>query len=1047
MIVLLDNVLQAYDDPVLLFFHYMMYVSHDIATFQLLSTKETTIQEYLTSLSVSGDYLAGKFGPRDFRYIIWKNKRFGPAFGANNERFQDYVNFENDNNTGKYLLSHKAMDRKFLVVDNAKVGSIFGLPSLPQKTEPLSSGSSTFSDRSFGHNITPMLNASVIETERFLEIWEILSEAKMHFKLPHEIGVDPVRRLIRILRSALKHFPRLDSEESFKDPYWVCDYFLLTEDQEKSIRHLIDRLRTERIGPPLVAISTLIAEFQQDIVEMKASRFLKDSIPVSEFARYCILVRHSIFSSKAGSRKDLILFWDEVWKEWLNSTDEERSKKMLGCAGVHRSWADDDEMRLFVESREGSEEEECFADDSFARSFTGGSQDGGLELIKESESEDTFVEGIDMTASSSKIKKLNYVDEPILSDSPPPLDTGSTESFSRDIFDSVGAELRKNLVVPATSDGTKNELPSELDTEKLEDAKYQKECVNASANAHMEKTANAEIIEPDTKKPDISEDSFEVDGNTKNIEVRQLCATDGKIPVAELTPILEQASLANRETVIIGDVSKQIIEDENLYRGEEARESPTSPPVEAELEEICPRNMPLKEEREVTVDNGILHTDIPGLLSEVGVPSKIPEADDDELDSVNEITELGENIDETIQHTTFKDFSETSSKFKLGESIAPVPIELSDEVQTVYNDTDAGNANSPTVFGEFDLNTDLYKQPGALTAVLDVSSSSSSAGHSDNESEDMVSPAKSVESRDESIPEKIEMFEKLGGHKPMQRHLHHTLSNEEISSDKEDGKNVKSILKPVTNRPDNGIVYQLKEFIENKPELISLKSTEDFIDSKVGPKSSGAIKKGRSISEIFAALLDDNMKDLSVSAEYRNTIVRPQDLYNRIKIETDKPWEKLSRRTKERYYGAFLRKYDDALNRPENCSMDIVDTFEIVKVCVDFDDVKHKIVKYAIDIVENKEMFVQKQNSDEGNESDSHGSSIRSVNNRKSYDSITSNEFPSAKTMNRVSSSRSLNSIRGLRLTRDSSSSSILLPQHKIDESGESYEDINQNDI
>lgn len=349
----------------------------------------------------------------------------------------------------------------------------------------------------------------------------------------------------------------------------------------------------------------------------------------------------------------------------------------------------------------------------------------------------------------------------------------------------------------------------------------------------------------------------------------------------------------------------------------------------------------------------------------------------------------------------------------------------------MYNDSGDIYPDEPSPYDDLHFDADKFKEPGALTAVLDVSSTSSSACHSENEYEEVLSPAKSVESRDESIPEKIEMFEKLGGHKPMQRHLHHTLSNEEITFDKADGKNVKSILKPVTNRPDNGIVVQLKEFIENKPQLISLKSTEDFITLETERKPAMSIKKGRSISEIFAALLDDNMKDLSISAEYKNKIVRPQDLYNRIKIETDKPWDKLSRRTKERYYGAFLRKYDDTLNRPENCTVDIVDIFEIVKVCVDFDDVKHKIVRYAINIVENKEAFVPKQNSDDG-ESDSDSLGIKNGNERRRCDGITSHELSSARSMNRISSGKSLNSLRELRLSRDTSSSSILLPQDKI---------------
>ncbi|GAV26767.1 hypothetical protein PMKS-000223 [Pichia membranifaciens] len=996
----------------------MMYVSQQVESFCLLSTKDTTIPEYLTSLSVSGDYLTGKFGPRDFRCIVWKGKRFGPAFGANNEKLHDYANRENIPDDDRNISVQNSVEKKF-DVNNTRVNNVFGIPSFATKTASLTPCSSTTLDGIFEHSIIPVLNASVSDKERFLEIWDILVEAKSHFKLPHEIGVDPVRRLIRILKSAIKHLPKMDTQEHIKYPYWVCNYFLLTEEQAKNVKHLLDRMSTERVIPPLVAIATLIAEFQQDILELKSSRFLKDSIPVSEFARYCVLVRHSIFSAKVGSRKDLLLFWDEVWKEWLSSSDEERSKRMLGCAGVHRSWADDDEMRLFVASSEDSEEEGD-VDDSFARSVTGGSQDGGLELIQESESEETFVDGIDMSSSGSKFGKCGYVDEPILSDCPL---IGSTESLSKDIFENAATAVTRDIYTPPIIENTVDDLPNgfgQATSDKIGDT-------SKTTLVEIHSIHSDEVKHEGTKQI-TTEESGDSDDKIESITSTISNIPNYERPVTESTPILEEDIVEDHEAETANDVGSTEPKSDTEVVAErpfpdESKKNKDTIETGGIVESVVESEVRSEEQdyiRSLSADNFYV-------VSEMDTTQNY----DDNFDEVNETTELGENIDETIQHSASKNSLEEHFNLNSNDTHSRVSTDSNEELQTMYNDSGDIYPGEPSPYDDLHFDADKFKEPGALTAVLDVSSTSSSACHSENEYEEVLSPAKSVESRDESIPEKIEMFEKLGGHKPMQRHLHHTLSNEEITFDKADGKNVKSILKPVTNRPDNGIVVQLKEFIENKPQLISLKSTEDFITLETERKPAMSIKKGRSISEIFAALLDDNMKDLSISAEYKNKIVRPQDLYNRIKIETDKPWDKLSRRTKERYYGAFLRKYDDTLNRPENCTVDIVDIFEIVKVCVDFDDVKHKIVRYAINIVENKEAFVPKQNSDDG-ESDSDSLGIKNGNERRRCDGITSHELSSARSMNRISSGKSLNSLRELRLSRDTSSSSILLPQDKI---------------
>lgn len=1036
MIVLLDNVLQAYNDPTLLFFHYMMYVSHQINNFQLLSTTDTTIQQYLTSLRVTGDYLSGKYGPRDFRSIIWKGKRFGPAFGANNEKLDDYIGH----------LTHS----QYLTLQNNTTNS-----SSSNSSNYLSR-SSSFTQPKFNSDIIPLINAPISDKERLLKIWDILNEAKRHFKLPHEIGVDPVRRLIRTLKSAIKHIPKLEHEDNQKNPYWVCDYFLMTEDQEKNVHNLIDKMKSENIPLPLVSISNLIVEFQNDLITIKCSRFLKDSTPVSEFARYCFLVRHSIFSLKNGSRKDLIIFWDAVWKEWLNSSEEERSKKMLSCGGVQRSWADDDELRLFVASSEGSEDEgSWFIDESFSKSFTGTSQDGGLELIKESESEDTFVNGDE--------EPTKLITDRVLSDTPP-LDSGTPESeCNEQLVDDLSAVEIENNDGNHTIENGSN-LVENMNNDSLADQTQTSIIAfRSNDNEDAEKTFEADVLNNDVL---ISDNDSEP--RSFNMSGEQPTSKSSVEDYDNVNKINDGNDENNHEkafeSVLIDDIlnTDNVLTTENTsaktekldgtttFETQDLSEPSYTPIVESAYEE---HNTPTEgiNKSKQELDKSAL-TDIDKEIS-----GNIETNEIQKFGNTNDIIHqsqidksITENIDEAkneeaIQSVELPEetINESSEEIKEGDKL------LQNEIQTIPSNPNTygseEESQTPETTDDFaeqpisfdDVDVELYKQPGALTALLDMSSASSSVEHSDLESDESISRVKSIE-----LPDKIEMFEKLSGHKPLPRHLHRVLSNDDQLSDKSDTeKDVKSILKPVTyHRAENGVVLQLREFIENKPELISLKKIEDFNrDAKqndenvsLNMKIRTNVRKGRSISEIFAALLDDNMKDLSLSAEYKNKIVRPQDLYNRIKLDTDKPWETLSRRTREKYYGAFLRKYDEALNRPENCSVGIIDIFEIVKVCVAFNDVKHNIVRYAIDIVENQENYISKTGNNE-----SPGSESDSIN---TNDKVSDSQLTTSVSMQRGSSSKNLNSMRGLNMSRHSSSISMLLPQFIIDEINEANE-------
>jgi uncharacterized protein YbgA (DUF1722 family) len=911
MIVLVDNYIHEYNDPILLFFHYMMFISHQIKSFQILSTKDSTIQEYLTSLNVSGDYLHGKAGPKSFRYIIWKGKRYGPAFCANMEKLQDLEITQELNNERVF---RRTLSNSSLNSNESNESDDCGFQIDYRKYR----------------FILPIIPLDDINQVRFQKLWTILNNAKLHFKLPHEIINDPVRRLIRILRSGLKHMPKLNDKDIVGDLVWLFDYFIINDEQKKIINELIENYKNNRITIPLVSISNLLVDFQHEILKIKCSRFLKESTPISEFARYCVLIRHNIFATYNGSRKDLILFWNEVWKEWLNSSDEERGKKMIGSVGVHRSWADDDEMRLFIESSDDSGHEiDWFADDSLVLN-NGIGQDGGLELIRESESED-----------------LSEFDETLRS--------------------KVGTNI-----------------------ERADSKESKKSIVSDETNVYSDETA-ATIYEHDIRERDLKD---------INIEIPEKQIDDCVIKSVIDKPTVDRIDFSSHGTGKNNTETKQI-----LGFMEIANEN------KKELTNII--------EGYIINDNELLSHD-----SKFSIMSQQQEKQIEQLHELD-TTAVDDIIDETIEDIELFLPNENLIGHVPGRTMS---VSLSQNTKN----SEHNEYNEHIEVNSFD--SEILKQPGALTAMLDESSSaSSSVIQSEGEIDDILLPfLKKVELRKETIPDKIDMFEKLSGHiSKHRRNINYALLNDEYETARYDEtENVKKILKPAVKRTDNVTVLELKELIENKPELISLKSIKEFETSNNENRASkNMIKKGRSISEIFSALLDDNMKDLSVSAEYKNKIVRPQDLYNRVKIESDKPWDKLSRKTKERYYGAFLRKYDDILNKTDNIKLDLTDVLEIVKVCVEFGDVKHKIVQYAVNVVENQDALSSRQNSYDSIDSDSDNKSDKSFHSKKSYDSIknmSNNQFVTSINMNRSISGGSIQSFKNIRLSRGSSVSEII---------------------
>lgn len=1006
MIVLLDNVLQAYSDPVLLFFHYMMYISHQINSFELLSTTDSTIQQYLTSLNSDGDYISGKIGPKNFRYTLWKGKRYGPAFCANNEKLGDFTSLSSEtktNNTAPHNtnnVDHPLDSREHITMSRKITGS-----EIPSSIVI-----------SYKTRVVPIFGGTESEKERFLVLWKILNESQAHFKLPHEIGIDPIKRLIRTLKSSIKHSPKVTYAVEYYNPYWILDYFIATEEQEKAVKELINTIIQNNQLFPLVSISYIISSFQYDILKIKCSRFLKDSMPLSEFARYCVLVRHNIFTLYPGSRKDMLLFWNKVWTEWSNSSDEERSKKMLGSGGVHKSWADDDEFKLFVASSDDSEEDmDWFSEHSFAVSIANGSQEGGLELIKESESEDTVGQSneIEQLSDGCKVIVPNVSDKAaVISENSATTDQISVLAVELDEIEiptSRGSNINEDLIFDNAYCNTYRNLSSEETVVSVEGKENGDNKTTLCIDDKMNQSNNSpsELAYEIEELPKENGETYNNYGTIQHVEIFN-----------------EELSI-NNENNCQRTTGNEMNNEQNTYESNDtkiAKENNKAATAEhgQSLEETSENvEEPITSTPAAENVNTSLEEDqmTPSLQAGFEHFNTHVEADYSDIDH-SETLIGATNIDE-MEKETFDIVEETVPNTNItGEDIIPAYEPHSEDTNSAQSlQTDETKHNIEETVS---IDTKLYREPGALAAFLDESSSSecSSPGNSEIAGDYLLSPLRRNDSRDDTLPNKIDMYEKLSGYIPKHRQLHHGI-HDELAAEKGDiTENVKHTLKPVVKRADNGIVLELKEFIENKPELISLRSVKEFENSKRADKAKVSVRKGRSISEIFSALLDDNMKDLSVSAEYKNKIVRPQDLYNRIKIDTDKPWDKLSRRTKERYYGAFLRQYDDALNRPENVLIDVVDILEIVKVCVEFGDVQHKIVQYAITIVESEDELSSRQNSG-GAGNDSDGASIKSFHSRKSYGNLqnmVNNQFVSSINMQRGVSSSSINSLRGIRV-------------------------------
>ncbi|GMF64111.1 unnamed protein product [[Candida] boidinii] len=90
-------------------------------------------------------------------------------------------------------------------------------------------------------------------------------------------------------------------------------------------------------------------------------------------------------------------------------------------------------------------------------------------------------------------------------------------------------------------------------------------------------------------------------------------------------------------------------------------------------------------------------------------------------------------------------------------------------------------------------------------------------------------------------------------------------------------------------------------------------------------------------------LLDVRLADLSHLSEFRDNIVKPNDLYERF-MENDKQWVDLTPRDRQPYYEAFKRKYINIIDDFDNDAYDDTLVEDVANVCYEFGDKNLDIV-------------------------------------------------------------------------------------------------------
>ncbi|GME77049.1 unnamed protein product [[Candida] boidinii] len=142
------------------------------------------------------------------------------------------------------------------------------------------------------------------------------------------------------------------------------------------------------------------------------------------------------------------------------------------------------------------------------------------------------------------------------------------------------------------------------------------------------------------------------------------------------------------------------------------------------------------------------------------------------------------------------------------------------------------------------------------------------------------------------------------------------------------------------NHPNENMNGKISEFEDTDSQ--SLLSTSS--STKGNNKDSKSNEpKFKSLKQRMGDLLDVRLADLSHLSEFRDNIVKPNDLYERF-MENDKQWVDLTPRDRQPYYEAFKRKYINIIDDFDNDAYDDTLVEDVANVCYEFGDKNLDIV-------------------------------------------------------------------------------------------------------
>lgn len=151
------------------------------------------------------------------------------------------------------------------------------------------------------------------------------------------------------------------------------------------------------------------------------------------------------------------------------------------------------------------------------------------------------------------------------------------------------------------------------------------------------------------------------------------------------------------------------------------------------------------------------------------------------------------------------------------------------------------------------------------------------------------------------------------------------------------------------NHPNESMNSQISEFEDNDSQSL-LSTTSSSKGNNKDTKSNEP--KFKSLKQRMGDLLDVRLADLSHLSEFRDNIVKPNDLYERF-MENDKQWVDLTPRDRQPYYEAFKRKYINIIDDFDNDAYDDTLVEDVANICYEFGDKNLDIVTSCLALSSN----------------------------------------------------------------------------------------------